>query len=39
MNIRGYRLVAIDNKKRKLYYDDLYFGSWYSEEYQRINEV
>lgn len=22
MNIRGYRVVAIDNKKRKLYYDD-----------------
>lgn len=33
MNIRGYRLVAIDNKKRKLYYDDFEENKEFQEDF------
>lgn len=33
MNIRGYRVIAIDNKKRKLYYDDFEESKDFQEDF------
>lgn len=33
MNIRGYRVIAIDNKKRKLYYDDFEENKDFQEDF------
>ena len=33
MNIRGYRVIAIDNKKRKLYYDDFEESKEFQEDF------